>query len=72
VAANLTGHDSHGVVRVTRYVEWLRAGEVDALAFKGITPERLSTIDFSKTLEVSGAALFRRAGLPDPSELGHP
>jgi polar amino acid transport system substrate-binding protein len=42
----------------------LRAGEVDALAFKGITPERLSTIDFSKTLEVSGAALFRRAGLP--------
>lgn len=35
VAANLTGHDSHGVVRVTRYVEWLRAGEVEA----GRTPE---------------------------------
>ncbi|GJE47495.1 Hydroxycarboxylate dehydrogenase B [Methylobacterium tardum] len=35
VAANLTGHDSHGVVRVTRYVEWLRSGEVEA----GRTPE---------------------------------
>jgi uncharacterized oxidoreductase len=35
VAANLTGHDSHGVVRVTRYVEWLRDGELEA----GRTPE---------------------------------
>ena len=30
VDANLTGHDSHGVARVARYVEWLRAGEVEA------------------------------------------
>ncbi|NNM70913.1 malate/lactate/ureidoglycolate dehydrogenase [Enterovirga aerilata] len=30
VDANLTGHDSHGVVRVPRYVEWLEAGEVEA------------------------------------------
>lgn len=30
VGANLTGHDSHGVARVGRYVEWLRAGEVEA------------------------------------------
>ena len=30
VAANLTGHDSHGVIRVPRYVGWLRAGEVVA------------------------------------------
>ncbi|MCJ2063859.1 Ldh family oxidoreductase [Methylobacterium sp. J-088] len=35
VAANLTGHDSHGVVRVPRYVAWLRTGEVEA----GRTPE---------------------------------
>lgn len=27
VEANLTGHDSHGVVRVPRYVGWLRSGE---------------------------------------------
>ncbi len=30
VDANLTGHDSHGVARVSRYVDWLEAGEVDA------------------------------------------
>ncbi len=28
VDANLTGHDSHGVIRVPRYVDWVRAGEV--------------------------------------------
>jgi uncharacterized oxidoreductase len=26
VAANLKGHDSHGVIRVAKYVDWLRAG----------------------------------------------
>lgn len=30
VDANLNGHDSHGVARVPRYLEWLRDGEVDA------------------------------------------
>jgi hydroxycarboxylate dehydrogenase B len=30
VEANLTGHDSHGVVRVPRYVDWLRSGFVYA------------------------------------------
>lgn len=29
VDANLTGHDSHGVVRVPRYVEWMRSGDVE-------------------------------------------
>ncbi|MET0429823.1 MAG: Ldh family oxidoreductase, partial [Microvirga sp.] len=32
--ANLTGHDSHGVIRVPRYVQWLEEGKV----FKGRTP----------------------------------
>jgi hydroxycarboxylate dehydrogenase B len=27
VGANLTGHDSHGVVRVPRYLQWLREGD---------------------------------------------
>ncbi len=35
VGANLTGHDSHGVIRVPRYVDWLRDGTVLA----GRTPE---------------------------------
>ncbi|MFC3127039.1 malate/lactate/ureidoglycolate dehydrogenase [Pseudoroseomonas globiformis] len=26
VGANLAGHDSHGVVRVTRYLDWLKSG----------------------------------------------
>lgn len=28
--ANLTGHDSHGVIRVPRYLEWLQQGRVKA------------------------------------------
>ncbi len=28
--ANLTGHDSHGVIRVPRYLEWLEQGRVHA------------------------------------------
>ena len=28
--ANLAGHDSHGVIRVPRYVEWMRDGVVVA------------------------------------------
>ena len=30
VEANLTGHDSHGVIRVPRYVHWLQSGTVQA------------------------------------------
>ncbi len=28
VDANLTGHDSHGVIRVPRYVDWVRTGDI--------------------------------------------
>ena len=28
VDANLTGHDSHGVIRVPRYVAWVQSGEI--------------------------------------------
>ncbi len=41
----------------------LYSSAVDALAFKGVTPERASTMDFSATLLISGAALFRATGL---------
>jgi uncharacterized oxidoreductase len=30
IGANLTGHDSHGVIRVPRYVQWLHEGKVKA------------------------------------------
>src|SRR5271166_3661022 len=30
LSANLTGHDSHGVIRAPRYVQWLQEGKVVA------------------------------------------
>jgi len=30
VESNLVGHDSHGVIRIPYYIEWLRAGKVHA------------------------------------------
>ncbi len=30
MSANLTGHDSHGIIRVPRYVQWLQEGRVFA------------------------------------------
>ena len=38
VAANLTGHDSHGVIRVPRYLSWLSDGTLVA----GLSPEVVS------------------------------
>ena len=31
-SANLAGHDSHGIIRVARYVEWLEGGELQPKA----------------------------------------
>src|SRR6266404_10001911 len=28
VEANLVGHDSHGVIRIKKYIDWARAGQV--------------------------------------------
>ena len=38
VAANLAGHDSHGVIRVPRYIAWLEDGTLRA----GLEPELVS------------------------------
>jgi ABC-type amino acid transport substrate-binding protein len=46
----------------------LYSGAVDALAFKGITPERAPTMDFSETIDVSGAALFRATSLRESDD----
>ena len=40
----------------------LMSGAVDALAFKGVTPERLPRMDFSDLLITTGAAIFTRIG----------
>ncbi len=39
VSANLAGHDSHGVIRVPRYIEWLRDGLVFAGKSNSIVTE---------------------------------
>lgn len=49
----------------------LYSGAVDALAFKGVTPERAPTMDFSATLTISGAALFRAKGLRESDDPGN-
>ncbi len=47
----------------------LTDGKVDALAFKGDTPERRTRMDFSAPILVSGGALFARAGSPASKSL---
>ncbi len=46
----------------------LKAGDVDGLAFLGITPERKKLYDFSDPLVITGGALF--VGAPNPSPSG--
>lgn len=47
----------------------LFSGRVDALAFKGITPPRMSTMTFSAPLIVSGGATFTRPDLEPSTDL---
>jgi polar amino acid transport system substrate-binding protein len=44
-------------------------GKVDALAFKGDTPDRRARLDFSQPIVLSGGALFTRAGTPPSKSL---
>ena len=44
-------------------------GKVEALAFKGDTPERRVKFDFSRPIVISGGALFTRAGTPTSKSL---
>jgi uncharacterized oxidoreductase len=64
VRANLTGHDSHGVVRVPRYVEWLEAGYV----LKGQTAEVVTDGDSFVVLD--GKFGFGQTVAPQAVALG--
>lgn len=61
VSANLTGHDSHGVVRVPRYVHWKKVGTVIADREVKIVTETpvLAVVDglhgFGQTVEIGRA-----------------
>ena len=39
-------------------------GEIDAIAFKAVIPERAASYDFSKPITTSGAAWFTHDGIP--------
>ncbi len=72
VDANLAGHDSHGVARVPRYVDWLQSGETEAGRSIEIVTEQgsLAVVDgrygFGATVGAEavdlGIAIARRQG----------
>jgi uncharacterized oxidoreductase len=64
VGANLAGHDSHGVARVPRYVEWQRAGYV--LADQTVT----SLADGGCFALLDGGFGFGQTVAPQAVELG--
>ena len=44
VDSNLVGHDSHGVLRVAKYLEWVRDGT--------LKPNTVPTVTFEKELNI--------------------
>ena len=64
VGANLAGHDSHGVVRAPRYVEWLEAGHV----IKGQTAEVVT--DGGSFVVLDGKFGFGQTVAPQAVTLG--
>src|SRR5271168_848013 len=64
VDANLTGHDSHGVIRVPRYVDWARSGAV----IPNQTIERL--VDTPAIAVVDGRFGFGQTVAPQAVDLG--
>jgi len=47
----------------------LSEGRIDAIAFKGVTPERERSLSFSEPLLVTGGAIFTRKGRPPSANL---
>ena len=56
VDANLTGHDSHGVIRIPYYVKEIQEGRLEAAA----TPTVV--LETSSTAVIDGAAAFGQVG----------
>jgi uncharacterized oxidoreductase len=64
VRANLTGHDSHGVIRTQRYVEYVRDGYV----VPGMHAERV--LDAGPLAIVDGRSGFGQTIGPEATEIG--
>ena len=64
VDANLTGHDSHGVIRLPRYVDWVRSGDI----VPNQTIERL--VDTPVIAVVDGRYGFGQTVAPQAVDIG--
>lgn len=64
VRANLTGHDSHGVLRVPRYIQWMAEGKV----FPGRHVQRV--LDSGSMLVLDGQQGFGQTVGPEAADLG--
>jgi len=64
VDANLTGHDSHGVIRIPRYVDWVRSGDI----VPNQTIERL--VDTPVIAVVDGRFGFGQTVAPQAVDIG--
>ena len=76
VEANLVGHDSHGVIRISAYLRWLKAGQVlaDRTLHVAFENEAIAVVDdhvFQRAAACreAGPAAQRKAGHAD-AELG--
>jgi ABC-type amino acid transport substrate-binding protein len=64
-----TGLQLNVLADVAIYVDGHAFVAGDALAYKGITPARLASIDFSEPIMISGGATFTRPGLLPSADL---
>ncbi len=64
IGANLTGHDSHGVIRVPRYVDWVKSGD--------ITPDQTIRllVDLPSLAVVDGQYGFGQTVAPEAVRVG--
>jgi hydroxycarboxylate dehydrogenase B len=64
IGANLTGHDSHGVIRVPRYVDWVKSGD--------ITPNQTVEVlvDLPSLAVVDGRYGFGQTVAPEAVRIG--
>ncbi len=64
IGANLTGHDSHGVIRVPRYVDWVKTGD--------ITPNQTTKliVDLPSLAVVDGQYGFGQSVAPEAVRVG--
>lgn len=72
ISANLTGHDSHGVMRIPSYIEEINNGRLQPAATPKITQEKSATaiVDGASTFGQLGARLTAQTAARKAREVG--